>query len=142
MEAEIQHVLQEALAAEDDAEPGLLLATVRRMHVHYTHVSTNDSNHVQPGDMTREQFWNHLAKVYAEVYPDCTSPTGSILLFGLVAQEEHQGAVLIAHNKTHKHCATFSTRQHYWSKVAKHSLQRYSVPLNAVAHSTYATMYA
>ena len=73
---------------------------------------------------------------------NATSPTGSILQFGLVANEQHDNAVRLADRNWHKHAAIFCATQPYWNKVAKHSLQKYGVPLNAVAHHGYVTMYA
>jgi energy-coupling factor transporter ATP-binding protein EcfA2 len=130
----LRRILASALDAEDEDEPGFLAATVKRKHVHWTHVTTQDPDHKQPSEFTREAFWLHLAKCYKEVYPDVSSPTGSILAFGFVAKEFKSSA--------HKHCASFSLSQHYWNKVAKHSLAKYGVPLNAVAHDSYLTMFA
>ena len=39
------------------------------------------------------------------------------------------------------HCAAFTHKQHYWNNVAKLSLKKYKVPLNAVAHESYTEMY-
>ena len=104
-----------ALAAEqedDSLEP--LAATVKRKHVHYTHVRTGDPGHVQPDQMSRRQFWEHLVKVYAEVYPSSSqeTKTGAILAFGLVVTEHHKKALRQEHRDEHKHAATFSTAQH------------------------------
>ena len=135
--------LAEAWAAQADGdEPGVLPASVKRKHVHWTHVRTFKPQHVQPSSMTREEFWLHLARCYEEVYPDPSSATGSILQFGLVVKEQHHNAIREADRDEHKHAATFCSDQHYWNKVAKHSLQKYGVPLNAVAHNGYIVMYA
>ena len=136
--------LSAALAAEATADDELapLPSSARRTHVHWTHVHTQSPAHVQPSTMDRKAFWAHLEKVYAEVYPDADSPTGSILSFGLVASEQHKRAKQDGHRHPHKHAATFCSKQHYWNKVAKVSLAKYNVPLNAVAHDSYATMYA
>ena len=133
-----------SLAAEvvADDELAALASTARRTHVHWTHVHTKDPSHVQPESMTREELWNHLATVYAEVYPDAGNPIGSILLFGLVASEQHRHSSQDGHRHPHKHVATFSSKQHYWSRVAKVSLEKYKIPLSAVVHDSYATMYA
>ena len=128
---DLESILAEAESAEDeDAVP--LAATVKRQHVHWTMVETSNPEHKKPSDFTREQFYKHLEKCYLEVYPDASSPTGTILLFGAVAQEP----------PVHLHAPTFSRKQHYWNKVKMISLQKYNVPLNAVAHSGYLTMYA
>ena len=92
--------------------------------------------------MTRVAFWDHLLKIYQEVYPDPSSPSGSILTFGIVATEQHRGAAHEGHRHEHKHAATFSTKQHYWNRIAKLSAEKYNIHLNAVAHDSYATMYA
>lgn len=117
----------ELATAEELAHPGVKFApaTVRRKHVHWTHGRSNNPAHVQPSAMTRAEFWTHLVKVYKDVYPDPASPTGSILAFGLIAEEAYAttAAGLCA---THKHGPTYSTEQHYWNKVAKHSLQQCS----------------
>ena len=56
--------------AEELAHPAVKFAGVgvRRKHVHWTHGRSADATHVQPEEMTREEFWNHLEKVYREVY--------------------------------------------------------------------------
>ncbi len=82
-------MLQAAVDAEGDKQLALLPVTVKRKHVHWTHVRTHDPKHVQPNSLTLKGFWGHLSKCYAEVYPDTSSPTGSILAFGLVAVERH-----------------------------------------------------
>jgi len=129
--------------AEELAHPGQKFAapTVRRKHVHWTHGRSGNPAHVQPSAMTKAELWAHLMKVYKDVYPDPASPTGSILAFGLVAEETYAAAAP-GLSPTHKHAPTFSTEQHYWNKVAKHSLQVYGVKLNAVAHDSYTSMYA
>ena len=43
--------------------------TVKRKHVHYTHIRTNDPSHVQPSAFSREGFFLYLKKLYEEVYP-------------------------------------------------------------------------
>jgi len=91
--------------------------------------------------MTRKEFWEHLLKVYREVYPDPDSPTGTILVFGLVAEEPYERSDAPSLPcKTHKHAPTLSNAQHYWNKIASHWWTKYSVKLNAVAHDCYADM--
>ena len=61
-------VVADALDAErgaDDEKP--LPHTVKRQHVHYTHVRTFDAKHVQPRAMAREDLWQHLERVCKEV---------------------------------------------------------------------------
>jgi len=141
-ELAMETVLKQALAAEGPAEPALCATTVRRQHVHYTWVRTHDPSMVQPSQYTRKQFYEHLEKVYKEVYPDAGNVTGSIVSFGLCADEEHKQSAIDYNRHLHKHCALFTTTQHYWNKIAKLSLSKYKIPLNAVAHDTYATMFA
>ena len=125
--------MAEAYQAEE-GEPGNLSNGVLRQHVHYTHVTTNNPQHKQPAEFTRKTFWEHLAKVFKDVYPDEDSSTGSILAFGCVAKEWAEAE--------HHHSPTFSLKQYYWNKVAKRSLEFYGVPLSAKAHKGYLTMYS
>ena len=74
-----------------------------------------------------------MVKVYAEAYPEPANPTKSILLFGAVAKEQ-KGA-------EHHHMPAYTSKRHYWSKVAKLSHEKYNVKLNAVAHDGYYTMF-
>ena len=134
-------LLSEALAAEGFEDQPLLAPTVKRKHVHWTHVRTF-GNWVQPSQMTREEFWLHLEKCYKEAYPRNNSETGSILGFGKIAEEMHAKSQRATERDRHKHGAVFCTEQHYWSKVAKISRDKYRVPLNAVAHDSYAEMYS
>ena len=142
-EAEEQAALDAALLAEcrNDDDLAALATTVRRKHIHYTHVRTENAAHVQPEQMTKQQFWEHLAKCYKDVYPDPGSGTGSILLFGMVCTERHRQSEKREHREQHKHAPTFSAKQHYWNRVAKVSLEKYNVPLNAASHNSYHTMY-
>ncbi len=128
--------------AEELAHPDVKFAGagVRRKHIHWTHGRSANPAHIQPCAMTRAQFWSHLEKVYKEVYPAPGSPTGSILAFGLVAQEPY-ATTAPGVCPTHKHAPTFNTEQHFWNKVARHSLDKYGVKLNAVAHDSYLDMY-
>ena len=56
--------------------------SVKRKHVHYTHVRTNNPSHKQPCSFTRAEFWAYVEELYKEAYPT-TDATGSILSFGL-----------------------------------------------------------
>ena len=131
-----------ALAAERGDEDVLvpLSTTVKRKHVHYTFVHTANPQNKQPSDFTRKQYYAHLEKCYAEAYP-CNASRSGILMFGLVAQERHAEAPQHEYRDTHFHCAAFTQEQHYWNKVAKLSLRKYKVPINAVAHDSYTEMY-
>ena len=81
-----------AIRAEDMAADGLLGLPIesRKMNVHYTHTRTHNPKDVQPQQMTREQFWEHICRCFREVYPRADTTTGSILEFGAVAKELHK----------------------------------------------------
>ncbi len=132
-----------AAIADELAHAGssFLSAGVKRKMVHWTHGRTSHPDHVQPDALTREQLALHLEKCYTETYPKRRSPRGSIFEFCLVAEEAY------AHTPPgvcpiHRHVPTCTGEQHYWNKVAQHSLANYKIKLNAVAHSSYAVMYA
>ena len=136
-------LLRDAMEAElADEDLPFLPRTVKRKYVHWTHVRTRNPQHVQPRAFTRAEFWNHMEKVYKEVYPEAESPTGSILMFGMVAKEQHKKASSTAQRDEHHHAPACCRQQHYWNKIAKVSIEKYNVPLNAVAHNSYLTMYA
>ena len=130
-----------AMAWEMADEPPLQNG-VKRQNVHWTHVRTFNAAWVQPDQVTRLDFWNHLEKVYREAYPVAGSPTGSVLAFGVVCQERHATSEDTAQRDLHRHAPTCSTRQIYWNKIAKISLEKYGWPLNAVSHDSYHTMYS
>ena len=135
-------VFAEAATAEELAHPDAKFAGLgtRRKHVHWTHGRSANPKHVQPSAFTRAQFWEYLEKVYKEAYPSSSSPTGSVLAFGVVAEEAYASTSPGA-CPTHKHAPTFSTEAIYWSKIAKLSLEKYGVKLNAIAHDGYSDMY-
>ena len=66
---------------ETAAADGLLALPLdgRRSHMHYTHVHTNSATEVQPSQISRAAFWEHLVRCYREAYPKAESETGSIL---------------------------------------------------------------
>ena len=132
-----------AIAAEGLAADGLIAlpADARRRHVHYTHVRTFGPADVQPEQLTRQEFWEHLVRCYREAFPSAETGTGSILAFGLVVKELHKDAPLAADRSEHHHAATFSITQHRWKQVRKISAGRYHIHLNAVAHEAYSTMF-
>ena len=68
-------MLAEALAAEEEYEPGELPTTTRRKHVHYTFVRTYQKGFRQPKQFSRMQMWQHTERLYKEAYPDTTGPT-------------------------------------------------------------------
>ena len=132
----------EAATAEELAHPDVKFAGlgVRRKHVHWTHGRSADPKHVQPSELTRSQFWAHLEKIYKEAYPVSSSPTGSVLAFGVVVQEAYAATSLGA-CPTHKHAPTFSTEAIFWNKIARLSREKYGIKLNAIAHNGYSDMY-
>ena len=113
----------------------------RRRHIHWTHVRTHDPLHKQPGQFTREGFWQHLVQVYMEAYPEPANATGSILMFGLVVKEKHASSSKDELRDEHHHAATYCSKQHLWRVVADLSLQKYSVKMHAACHDGYASMY-
>ena len=73
---------EQAIADEAGAELGYLDGDCRRKHIHWTHVRTNCVTDKQPESFSRAQFWQHMMKVYKEVYPESASKSDSILMFG------------------------------------------------------------
>ena len=139
---ELARAVARAALAEAVGDGGLALPSgARRKCVHYTHVRTWDISHVQPCEMTREAFWRHLERCYAEAYPRPLRPLKSILLFGVVVTERHGASANQVERDEHKHAPIFAEEPHYWNKVKAISLEKYRVMLNAVAHDSYADMY-
>ena len=132
------------MGVEQNAVDGLmpLPQDRRRRHMHYTHVRTTCLDDVQPHQLTREAFWQHLERCYREAYPSADSETGSILHFGVVCKEKHNDAARDVDRSEHHHAAVFCSVNHYWRKVRIISSEKYHVHLNAVAHDTYCTMYS
>lgn len=116
-------------------------STVKRKHVHYTHIKTNDPTHVQPSAFSREGFYLYLQKLYEETYPT-QDQQKSILCFGMVAREMCKASQIDGLRHPHHHGPVFCTSQHYWNKISKLSLDKYKVPLNCVCHDTYSQMYS
>lgn len=131
----------DAVSDEGWSEMTSLLPDARRKHMHWVLVRTKDPSHKQPHTFTRQTFWEHLVKVYKEVYPEAANATLSILLFGLVAREYHKEAKEMELRDVHFHAATYSTSQHRWKQIAKLSLEKYSVKLHAACHDGYTSMY-
>jgi hypothetical protein len=140
----LQAALASVGASEDLGEAVVLAEMAKRKCVHFTHYRTNNPEHVQPGSMTRQQFWQHLERVFKEAYPDPAkaTSTGSILCFGMVCVERHAQSARQDFREEHKHCPTFSDKQYYWNKVARLSREKYKICLNAVEHKSYASMYS
>lgn len=130
-----------AIADEGWSELTALSPDAKRKHIHWTHVRTHDAAHIQPGQMTREQFWEHLVLVYKDVYPEAANSTGSILLFGGVAKEYHAESSQSSLRDEHHHGITYSSKQHLWKRVAKVSVEKYNVKMHAACHDGYASMY-
>ena len=139
----ITHGVSLAIQAEALACDGLLKLPLdtRRVNVHFTHVRTKSSKDLQPHQMTRPQFWQHLIRCFQEVYPDASSPTGCILQFGLVCKERHKDAAKWEDQSEHHHCACHASTHFRWRRIRKLSAEKYNVQLNAVAHETYTTMF-
>ena len=131
----------QAIADESWHEIIALSADARRKHMHWVHVKTNNPQHRQPDSFTKQQFWEHMVKVYKECYPEPANPTKSILMFGLVAQERHHNSPRPQERDLHNHFAAYCSLQHYWRVVAETSLNKYHVKLHAACHEGYTTMY-
>ena len=132
-----------AIEHESAAADGLLQhhPDKRRRHVHYTHVRTNNTQDVQPDQLTRAAYWDHLICCYREAYPKAEADTGSILQFGLVCKEKHKDAARFADRSEHHHAAVYCSQSHLWRRVREISAAKYNIQLNAVAHDAYCTMY-
>ena len=135
-------VASRAIADEAWSELTALSGDARRKHVHWTHVRTDDPALRQPSSMTRKEFWQHLERVYKEVYPEPANKTGSILLFGAVSKEHHAESVHSELRDEHHHTPTYTSKQHYWNLIAKRSLEVYKIKLHAACHDCYSTMYS
>ena len=135
-----------AIQAEHGAVDGLqaLSTDARRRHIHYVLYRTENPADVQPSALTRRQVWAHISRCYREVYPRPAeqSQTGSILQFGLVAQERHVYADDERDRSLHYHVAAFANATHRWKQVRQLSSEKYGIHLHAVAHETYTTMYS
>ena len=132
-----------AITLEHAAADGLLPLPwgAPRRHIHWTHCRTDNADDVQPHELSRADFWQHLLRCYREAYPKAGVASGSPLQFGLVCKELHHDAPRAEDRSEHHHAATFSSSQIYWRKIAKLSHVRYHIKLNAAAHDAYASMY-
>ena len=117
----VQSGAAQAIEAENCAADGLLVLPwdARRRHIHWTHCRTHNPQDVQPHQLSREEFWNHLAQCYKEIYPKAESDTGSPLEFGVVCKERHKDAPRMEDQSEHNHAATFSSVQLYWRRISK-----------------------
>ena len=114
----------QALGDEAWAEVTALSDDARRKHMRWVHVRTHDENHRQPSSFTREGFWQHLCRVYKDVYPlAANKETKSILLFGMVAKERHAASAKEQERDEHHHCPCYTSKAHYWKPVAARSLE-------------------
>ena len=129
-----------ALQDEAWSEITALSDDARRKHMHWVHVRTRDPQHRQPDSFTRGEFWQHMARVYKDVYPKEESKTGSILMFGVVAKERHMASTKQEERDEHHHTACYCSEKHYWQPVAKRSLEL-GVKLHAACHDGYTIMY-
>ena len=130
-----------AIAVETDDTPDLSKGA-KRQCIHWTHVRTFNPAWVQPEQVSKRDFWNHLVKIYKEAYPVKDSPTGSALAFGIVCEERHAASLDVAQREVHRHAPTSATDQVYWNKMARISLEKYNWPLNAKAHEGYHSMFS
>jgi hypothetical protein len=133
---------EDAVAAEAWAELVGLSEDAQRQHVHYTHIRTTSPTDRQPSTFTRAGFWSHLEQVYRDVYPEAANSSGSILLFGAVAKEQHAAAKDEELRGEHHHTPAYCSKRHLWRIVAKQSHEVYNVKLHAAAHEGYSSMYS
>ena len=131
----------QAIADEGWSELVALSADTKRKHIHWTHVKTDDPSHVQPHQLSRRELWEHLERVYKEVYPEPANRTGSILLFGMVVKELHAESTRDELRHEHHHAPTYCTKQHRWNRIAQVSLEKYHIKLHAACHDGYTSMY-
>ena len=131
-----------AITAESWREIAWLADDAQRQHMHYVHVRTHSETDVQPHELTRVEFYRHIEKVYKEEYPEpANKHSGSIALFGMVVKEWHAESADTCLRDEHHHCAVFTSKRHFWKKIARRSYETYRVKLHAAAHEGYATMY-
>ena len=69
---------EQAIQDEGWSELVALSGSAKRKHIHWTHVRTDNPEHRQPHEFTRQEFWDHLLRVYKDVYPEPANQTGSI----------------------------------------------------------------
>ncbi|CAK0882876.1 unnamed protein product [Prorocentrum cordatum] len=127
--AAVERGVAAALRAEFAAADGLqpLAGDARRYHVHWVHHRTDSPGDVQPDQLTRKQFWDHLVRCYGEAHPK--------------RGERHANAAREADRAVHYHAAVFTDTQHRWKFVRKLSADKYKMQMHAVAHDAYTTMH-
>jgi hypothetical protein len=142
--SDLPDAVQSAIGAESLAADGLLglSETSRKFNVHFTHCRTNGTNDVQPHQLTRRQFWQHLVRCFRLAYPRTDTATGSILQFGMVCKELHNDSPREEDRSEHHHGCTHSSENFRWSKIRQISAERFNIQLNAVKHDTYTTMFS
>lgn len=95
-------------------------------------------NPVQPSELTREGFFDHLQKCYAEA-----SPEKAKLLYGCVVRELHKNSGVPDERAPHLHAATTANKKHSWLAIEKHSRERYGIKIHvSTAHGGYASQYS
>ena len=142
--SDLPDAVQSAIGAESLAADGLLglSETIRKFNVHFTHCRTNGTNDVQPHQLTRRQFWQHLVRCFRLAFPRTDTATGSILEFGMVCKELHNDSLREEYRSEHHHGCTHSSENFRWSKIRQISAERFNTQLNAVKHDTYTTMFS
>ena len=140
----LSDAVQSAIGAEALAADGLLglPVTSRKTNVHFTHSRTKNKNDVQPNQLTRRQFWQHLVRCFRLAFPRADTATGSILEFGMVCKELHKDAPREEDRSEHHHACTHSSDNFRWNQIRQISAERFNIQLNAVAHETYTTMFS
>ena len=131
-----------AFSAESWREITALDGDAQKWHMHLVHARTHSKIDVQPSAFTREGFYRHVEQVYRDVYPEpANKHSGSIALFGMVVKEWHAESADECLRDEHHHCAVFTSKRHFWRKIAQRSHQAYNVKLHAAPHEGYASMY-
>ena len=136
-----QAVGHAAIADEAWSELVAVSPDSKRKHIHWTYARTHEPSHVQPCDMTRQEVWAHLTRVYKDVYPEPAHKTGSILLFGGVAKELHASASEEGLREEHHHAPAYSSKHHMWKRIAQVSLEKYRVAMHAACHDGDSSMH-
>ena len=134
-------IAEQAIAAEGWHELVALDPDARRQHMHWVHNRTENPGDRQPESFTRAGFFEHLALVYRETYPEAANRHGSIVLFGAVAKEHHAAVNTEGIQFEHHHAPLYCSKRHKWKAVASLSYEKYKVKMHAACHSGYSSMY-